>query len=352
MGLVDERILNKRKITSEHLCYCGSGNIYRECCKKQPHDSRLSKEEIKNIEKVVSYSGNSPKQYRKRILEMNEKCFISSCKEKAIWSHTISANWMKKVFKSSYVAVPWIEWKKYFLNKLPINQASIFYWWCQKHDHDIFQEIDQNFDLSNRHHLNLMAYRTISKEFRIKENHLRQLYSFLYLSDKCNKELCLWNLLAEYLWVYDHCQLMDFIYNGIQSKFRSGLTHRIFKLWSISPLFLSSAITPNWKPTMKNYQVLSLNIYTQNDKNGYFIMSYKNVDKESKNLYEKIKKEEKRKNLISFLNELISKNCDNIVCDESRVGEKLLQEEDEVWFFFPYDTPTFDYIKPLSSNQA
>ncbi len=349
MGLIDEEILDSRKITSEDLCYCGSGNIYRECCKKKDHDSWLSKEEIENIEKVVFYSGKAPKSHLKTMLGINEKCFIAICKKKAIWSHTISASWMRSVFKESSVAMPSLDWENYLLKEVPISKASIFMGWCEEHDYDLFQEIDQGFDINNSYHLNLMTYRSISKEFRIKENHLRQIYSFLCLSDSCNKDLCLSILLGEYLWVRDNYKLMTFVYNGIQTETRKGLKHRVFNLWKISPIFVSSAITPNRKPNKKRYEVLSLNLYTDKDSNGYFIISYPSWYVDSEKLYKKLKKEEKKETLIPCLNELISKNCDNIVCDKSRAEEKLVDDRNNPPLFFPYDTPTFDYIKPLSA---
>jgi len=111
---------------------------------------------------------------------------------------------------------------------------------------------------------------------------------------------------------------MLYVYNGIQIRSRSGLRNRFFPLGKISPVLLSSVITPklpkNW--TKKVLNNLTLTIYTDENSNGYCILSYKNSDKDSQKLYKMMKK--KGNNLIAFLNELVSKNCENIVCDIKR----------------------------------
>lgn len=351
MGLIDEEILDSRKITPEDLCYCGSGNIYRECCKKKEHDSWLSKEEIKNVEKVVQNSWDTPKSFRRQTLILNKKCLL--CGRSAISSHTLSKSWMRKIFHTDFVVVPSYQSWRIVMERIAINRASTFLWWCSEHDWSIFREIDQNIDKNSNYHLNLLAYRAISREYRIKENLLRELYSFLYHWDiVCNtkesyqKTLAL--LLSTYRWVRDMLVFMLYVYNGIQIRSRSGLRNRFFPLGKISPLLLSSVITPkipkNWTKKVLNNSTLT--IYTDENSNGYCILSYKNSDKDSQELYKMMKK--KGNNLIAFLNELVSKNCENIVCDIKREWE-VVAVADGNTPNFPYDTPTFDYIKPLSA---
>ena len=351
MRILIQSLLDEQGILSEDICYCGSWNKYRECCKNSIHTSRIPKDEIQKIKNIVQKSWDSPESYGKKTLTLNKECLL--CGKPAISSHTLSKSWMKKIFSSNFVSIPNYQKWSIAMKKIPIKHASTFLWWCTQHDWSIFREIDQNIDINSNYHLNLLAYRAISREYRIKENLLRELYSFLYHWDiVCNtkesyqKTLAL--LLSTYRWVRDMLVFMLYVYNGIQIRSRRGLRNRFFPLGKISPVLLSSVITPkipkNWTKKVLNNSTLT--IYTDENSNGYCILSYKNSDKDSQKLYKMMKK--KGNNLIAFLNELVSKNCENIVCDIKREWE-VVAVADGNTPNFPYDTPTFDYIKPLST---
>lgn len=96
---------------------------------------------------------------QERNLKLANECII--CGKKTIDSHTITRGRMNRVFKDNYCAFYKIRGFKVSLEKTPIRSASAFPIWCKSHDNAIFEQIDNNLDLTNNFHLDLLAYRAI-----------------------------------------------------------------------------------------------------------------------------------------------------------------------------------------------
>lgn len=324
-------------ITSDSLCFCWSEKTYWECCMKSIHEPWLSEEELETINAKNYNWVIPPSNFKKVMFNLPTKCLL--CKNKAIWSHTISDNRMRKLFNSSYVStVLQDEHKNYVLQKISINDASVFPLWCEFHDNEIFKEIDNNIDLNNEYHLNLIAYRSLAREFRIQICRIKILYSFIYH----NFATYLKDLLCEYnKRTSETYNMMKYVERWIRNITWRWLKHKIFNLWKIEPIFLSSAVNPNHhKDWSKTWQTCVLNIIII-DNEWYFIISYKEYDKDSEKLYKKINKAFRDWNIITFLNDFVGKNCQNIICDEKRAWEIIQTPED--WRL--YENWAHDYIK-------
>ena len=147
-------------------------------------------------------------------------------------------------------------------------------------------------------------------------------------------------------WWYD---FMKYLENWVKNKNWDGLTHKLFNLWKIEPLFLSSAVESH---IYKNYKTKTdksiLNIYTDKNHNWYLIYSYRNWDKDSEKLYKNWKKQEKKWNFIHTLNEFICKWCQNVICDIDRIGNNkkwLLIQPVWWWNTDVNEVKYFDYVK-------
>lgn len=337
MWIYFPKILRTLNITSESLCFCWSEKKYWDCCMKSIHEPRLSKEELESMNPMNYNWVIPPSNFKKVMFNLTTKCLL--CENKAIWSHTISNNWMKKIFKSGYIStVLQDEHGNYVLQKIPINDASVFPLRCEYHDNEIFKEIDNNIDLNNEYHLNLLTYKSLAREFRIQIGRIKILYSFIYhnLATHLKDLLCEYNKRTS-----ETYNMMKYVEHWIRNTTRRWLKHKIFKLWRIEPVFLSSAVNPNHhKDWSKTWQTCVLNIIII-DNEWYFILSYKEYDKDSEKLYKKINKTFKDWNIIPFLNEFIGKNCQNIICDEKRDWEIIQTPED--WRL--YENWAHDYIR-------
>jgi hypothetical protein len=113
------------------------------------------------------------------MFKLSHKCLI--CENKAIKSHSISSNRIKNTFNSDFVStVLQDEHQRFVLKKVPINDVSAFPIRCSFHDQEIFKPIDEQIDLNDTHHLNLLAYRALGREFRLQSDRTKILYSFIY----------------------------------------------------------------------------------------------------------------------------------------------------------------------------
>lgn len=298
----------------DDLCFCWSWLKYDECCKISQHPSWLSIEEYNKQADMVTYSRcKAPWIIVKSYEKFFDKCVI--CWKDAINSHTISKSWMKKVFNSDYCA--YAEAKNYEvkLKKTPIKLASALKLWCKEHDNDVFDEIDNWVDLNNNHHLNLLAYRAITREYRL-----------LCYSVKCSYDLYFMNwwfelcdhLIDTYVSMKDMYRTMTYIFNWFQSKTWTWLKHKIYNLWKINPIFSSSSV--KWILYTKRailHPVLLLTIYTDINNCWYCIFSYnpfENLHKKYFRMLDKLYKDSKFKD---HINELLWVNYENMVCDES-----------------------------------
>ena len=351
MWILNYQFINLFEIIDTSICYCGSGKLYKDCCSKKIQEPRISFDEIKKIN-TEKYHGIIPLKVARIVKDLDKNCII--CNKKAIKSHTISKNRMKQVFSSDFVCTPILNPNHdVLLTPIPINDASCFLWWCSEHDYSIFHEIDESLDLSNNNQLNLLSYRAVVKTYKDSLDFQKVAYTIFAHSlvrkwrRSITSEIAEVNVNRQTLqgWY----EFLIYIQNWIKYKNWNGLTHKIFNLWKIKPLFLSSAIESH---IYKNYKTKTdksiLNIYTDKNHNWYLIYSYKAWNKDSIKLYKYRKKQEKRWDFIRTLNKFICKWCKNVICDIDRI------DNHKKWLLIQpvgrrnheiKDIKYFDYIK-------
>lgn len=339
MWIFFPKLLRTLNITSDSLCFCWSEKNYWECCMKSIHAPWLSKEELESMN-PKNYNWVLPPSYFEKVMfKLSHKCLI--CENKAIKSHSISSNRIKNTFNSDFVStVLQDKYQRFVLKKVPINDVSAFPIRCSFHDQEIFKPIDEQIDLNDTHHLNLLAYRALGREFRLQSDRTKILYSFIYQFFATQLK----NLLCEYYKrTSETYEMMKYVEYWIKNRNWRWLKHKIFEIWKIEPVFLSSEISAcRYKDWMKKQETCMLNLITI-DNEWYFIISYKEYNKDSEDLYKRINKSYKSWNIISFLNDFIWKNCHNIICDEKRAWEIIQTPED--WRL--YENWAHDYIRVL-----
>lgn len=340
MWIIIPEILEIFNIKPDSFCYCWSNKKYWDCCMKVAHEPRLTKDEFNKMNPNNYNWIIPPTIHKDNVFNLIKECLL--CNNEASKSHTISNNWMRKTFNSDFVstALP-DKYGNMVLTKISINQASAIPIWCNYHDNKVFDPIDDSIDLKNIHHLNLLAYRALWREYKLLISHLKSCYTIVYYlrESEFQRRLAeIYKRSIETFW------LTKFVENLVMSENDKWLTHKIFRLGKIEPIFLSSAIhIEREKYWIEEKHVVTLSIIMLNNV-WYFILSYKSDQKAPQNLYRIIKQNEEKNNLIPFLNDFIWKNCENIICDESRAWELIQTRAD--WKM--YENWAHDYIRLLN----
>lgn len=324
MWILDDQIINFLWITYDSFCYCWSWEEYWKCCMNTIHEPWQTREEIENMNPKNYWWKTPPKLYEKSIFWLCKKCIL--CDNDAIKSHTISNNWMRKSFNDDFVStVLPDEDANMVLKKTPINKASRIPIRCSTHDHEIFKPIDNDFDINNNHHLNLLAYRAVWREKQLLLVNNKISYSAMYWYNSLPVQL---QHAEYYKRANEMFTMTKYIENWIKSSIRNWLLHKKFCLGRIEPVFLSTAFNSrHYKDWRKEQNIIMLSILTI-DNIWYLIVSFKDWEFWSKLIYDKIKKNSKKWTLIPFLNELIWKNCENIVCDKKHDWELIQKKSD------------------------
>lgn len=147
-------------------CHCESGKKYKNCHLKLENEENMEIYELDN-DLRKSYT-------KKRCMALSVK--DDKCSKKIIKAHTISKSANLKVISSDGHVYGF---KKniqglhdnnfsFHIEKIGINNASIFNGFCAKHDKELFSIIeDENIVFSNEQ-IFMLAYRTISNELYLK----------------------------------------------------------------------------------------------------------------------------------------------------------------------------------------
>ncbi len=158
-----------KTIGRNDLCWCGSGKKYKKC-----HINR----EVKSYE-VHNNFKNSLKYKTCKV----PTALQHECTDTIIKAHTISksAN-LKHIARDGKVygmSIDMLTIKEKFkpieLKLIHINQASVFYIFCSKHDKEIFAPLEDKKFIFLDEQIFLLAYRIVSKAIYLKEQQI-QLY--------------------------------------------------------------------------------------------------------------------------------------------------------------------------------
>lgn len=196
--------------------------------------------------KNIKYSKLKSKIYREATLK---ECFINDCNEKAIDAHSIqkqgALSILEKKINSNKCVYTLTETKLDENNELnfkPIGKknASTFFGFCNFHDTNIFNEIENNsdlIDLSNLRHLFLLCFRAFSISYHRKNEDVN-LFSTKNESTKENiKEYFKINnegfdnyLSGSKLAVEDMNPQKDFLINCLKKEKYDSLIYYVYEL--------------------------------------------------------------------------------------------------------------------------
>lgn len=174
------------KIGRNDLCWCGSGKKYKKC-----HLYREKQEEVPFYE----ISQDFKKAFKTKMCMVPDELKYE-CDEKIIKAHTISkgAN-LKHIAKDNKVYTVEMDFLKIKSNsklirlKLKhINQASIFYIFCKKHDKELFSPLEDEAFVASNQQIFLLSYRIVSKLIYMKEQQINLLKNKVINYDKGLKE--------------------------------------------------------------------------------------------------------------------------------------------------------------------
>ena len=147
-------------------CHCGSGKKYKHCHLKQEREEPIKIYELDNglkesySEKICMFSS-----------ELHDKC-----SQKIIKAHTISksAN-LKKISVDGHVysfkrSVEGLETNNgsFPIQKIGVNNASVFNGFCSKHDKELFAVIEDKELIFSDEQVFILTYRTIANELYLK----------------------------------------------------------------------------------------------------------------------------------------------------------------------------------------
>lgn len=166
------KMISKFRLSNKEPCPCGSGKIYKECCKQKPIKM------FHNQKEALHFTGQMLKKSKKKF------CLYEGCSAKPksiIKAHALqenrilnklAVNGMVKMqdFTKDPVTLE-IEKNKpepfYFLTDVPISSATIATCYCKSHDDLLFAKIEKwQYDLQtlDSEQQFLFAYKTFSFE--------------------------------------------------------------------------------------------------------------------------------------------------------------------------------------------
>lgn len=146
-------------------CPCGSGLKYKNCHGK-PNPETM---------KLYDMQNDLRESYTKKVC-MSPKELHQECSQKIIKAHTISkSSNLKKIATDGHV----YSFEKNILKldknngvfpieKIGINNASIFHGFCSKHDKELFSDIEDKEIIFSDKQIFLLAYRAIANELYLK----------------------------------------------------------------------------------------------------------------------------------------------------------------------------------------
>lgn len=158
----------KNFIFKKELCPCGSGSLYKDCCKtKEPRQFRTEGE-------FLNYMGQAMRKSRIKT------CLVKGCRAKGkaiIGAHALQENRIlnklevnKEVYMQDFSKDPeMLEIEKgkkepfYLLDKVLIKDATVATCFCKTHDDSIFAKIEKfqyTLDALDEEQLFLFAYKT------------------------------------------------------------------------------------------------------------------------------------------------------------------------------------------------
>jgi len=181
-----------------------------------------------------------------------------SCKGKAIKAHSIQNSKVFDMLSSNGHLIGLnVRTNKSHLpdvrfNRIGRNKASTFEGFCDRHDKELFEGIDDfELDINNKKQLFFLAYRSVAKELhasmtkaiKVQSGYLKMKEKGLIEKKRISKEvLFATQCIIEAIEIYQYKSQLD---NALLSKNYQILTHRIIEIETTEPKFACSQLFSN-----------------------------------------------------------------------------------------------------------
>ncbi|MDZ7859762.1 MAG: hypothetical protein U5O15_03695 [Candidatus Krumholzibacteriota bacterium] len=274
------------------------------------------------------------------------------CPNKSIRAHSIQKKGVLDLLsENGHIYRIKNELDRVFWEREGINKATTFKGLCNKHDTEIFREIDSNpINLENPYHLFLLAYRSVLREMTVLiDGALRNLQGFrkkvslglLDDEEPSFEEARMNGLFVNAEEFYEIKRLFDNIY---LSEELSKIKHKTIIIENIRPAIAISSIFTYAETKVKSEDTerIILNVYPENN-SLIVVFSYRNTDEEYIEARISNVIESKGMNQLYQLSKMVLRNCYNFI-----VSPILYRSWDEdrknIMLDFFFKTATQDLI--------
>lgn len=150
-------------------CWCDSGKKFKHChLDRQKMLSLTIQEEQLTLKKI-------DKDFKTCLFQK----FDNSCSDSVIKSHSVSKElFLRKISRNNKVYSPQVDMIKHIINmkEIGVNEASIFYGFCNKHDTSLFIDFEQKKFTASDTQLLKISYRSLCLEIFKKKKLLKNIY--------------------------------------------------------------------------------------------------------------------------------------------------------------------------------
>mgnify|MGYP000900224241 CR=1 FL=1 len=178
------------------------------------------------VDEFFSQIRDSKLRYRDLLSKKGRhKCFMTSCKNNAIASHSISRGLLEKIAENGHIVSATFDicnigsnikeldnpnGPNLAIKEIGINKAGVFKGFCQNHDNEVFNTLD-NFGISTQRDIFLQLYRTVCK-YKFLNDMLtkseKDVFGYEYYSNtEFEKSL---DVSLEYIMIFLEDMLIDF----------------------------------------------------------------------------------------------------------------------------------------------
>lgn len=295
---INNILISKLKIKDNDPCFCGSGLIFSDCCKKETR-FWLSQ---KFVDKIIRYAkannfkiDNIPmsflKEYEIEFLKIFNKCSNPACNNKCIGSHIFGRSLIRKYFEDTFCQ--WFEINDNGIKqliKIGISNDIKYPIFCSICDNNIFKSIDNiDHDLLDTDNQLLHLVRIISFQYQYTRTQLalshQLVFSIVPISSarRSFKNEQTKNETINLTWFhknfirYKHQkELLDFLWEILNNKTKYKIYSRVISSDNI--IFSNGIINPQYDLSNKKMtftkQASILYLTLPISKNEIIIISY------------------------------------------------------------------------------
>lgn len=264
-------------------CWCGSGKKFKKC--------HLNKE------KMTALTIQEEQDYLKKIDKDLKLClfnkFENSCSKDIIKAHSVSKElFLRKISRNNKVYSLKMDMIKHKISirDTGINEASIFYGFCNKHDTNLFKDFEIEKFIASSNQLLKIGYRSLCLEI-FKKMIVIKKYNFFKetkdrgknLLDQYNIQMNL-NIEIEFNKnsLFKLEKIQNLLHNDILNNTSKEMKHCLITLENPQKILCSSIISPEFNFNSERLQKLE---NTTNSKNlflnsfifnniGYILISW------------------------------------------------------------------------------